>query len=80
MRASCFFVLVLTTLSVSAQAAETIYPHLPPHEQIDAALDNHISVLNAETAATQPAAMVGLATTLTDPDREPTEWPDPCPL
>jgi len=49
MRAACFFALVLTTLSVSAQVTETIYQDLPPHEQIDAALDNHVSVLNAET-------------------------------
>lgn len=32
-----------------AYAAETNYPDLPPHDQIDAALSNHISVMNAET-------------------------------
>ncbi len=32
---------------VFANAAD--YPDLPPHEQVDAALSNHISVLNAET-------------------------------
>jgi outer membrane protein TolC len=33
----------------SAQAAEANYPDLPPHEQVDAALSSHISVINAET-------------------------------
>lgn len=32
-----------------AYAAETNYPDLPPHDQIDAALSTHISVMNAET-------------------------------
>jgi outer membrane protein TolC len=34
----------------SAQAAEKNYPDLPPHEQVDSALDSHITVINAETA------------------------------
>jgi outer membrane protein, heavy metal efflux system len=41
--------LSLSMLAVSAYAAETSYPDLPPHDQVDAALNNHISVLNAET-------------------------------
>jgi outer membrane protein TolC len=36
-------------LIISAHAAETRYPDLPPHEQVDAALDSHISVINAKT-------------------------------
>ena len=41
--------LSLSMLVVPAYAVETNYPDLPPHDQIDAALNNHISVLNAET-------------------------------
>lgn len=33
----------------TAHAAETSYPDLPPHEQVDAALSTNISVMNAET-------------------------------
>lgn len=47
---------LLTSLSILALciapavfAAETDYPDLPPHAQVDAALDKHIDVLNAET-------------------------------
>jgi len=39
----------LSMLIISAHAAETRYPDLPPHEQVDAALDSHISVINAKT-------------------------------
>jgi cobalt-zinc-cadmium efflux system outer membrane protein len=39
----------LSMLIISAHAAETSYPDLPPHEQVDAALDSHISVINAKT-------------------------------
>jgi outer membrane protein, heavy metal efflux system len=39
--------LFLFTLSV--QASEANYPDLPPHAQVDAALNGHINVLNAET-------------------------------
>ncbi len=42
-------VLSLSMLIVPAYAAEANYPDLPPHDQIDAALNNHISVMNAET-------------------------------
>jgi outer membrane protein TolC len=34
---------------ISVQAAETEYPDLPPHDQVDAAISGHINVLNAET-------------------------------
>jgi outer membrane protein TolC len=49
MRTSHFIALSLSMLVVSAYAAETNYPDLPPHTQVDAALNSHISVLNAET-------------------------------
>lgn len=39
----------LSAFVVSAYGAETSYPDLPPHDQVDAALANHINVLNAET-------------------------------
>ncbi len=41
--------LSLSILAVPVYAADTKYPDLPPHEQVDAALSNHISVINAET-------------------------------
>jgi outer membrane protein TolC len=41
--------LSLTLCSAAALAAGQDYPDLPPHPQIDTALDNHINVLNAET-------------------------------
>lgn len=40
----------LALLAVSAQAAGTNPPDLPPHEQVDAAISSHIGVINAETA------------------------------
>lgn len=46
---SRLFALSLSMLAVPACAAELNYPDLPPHEQIDTALDSHISVMNAET-------------------------------
>ncbi len=42
-------VLALSLFAVSASAAEPNYPDLPPHDQVDAALNNHINVLSAET-------------------------------
>lgn len=39
--------LFILTLSAPALAAETGYPDLPPHAQVDAALDSHINVLTA---------------------------------
>ena len=50
MRAPLCIAFSLSILAVSAHAAETNYPDLPPHEQVDAALNNHISVMNAETS------------------------------
>jgi outer membrane protein TolC len=35
--------------AVPVLAADADYPDLPPHTQVDAALDSHIDVLNAET-------------------------------
>jgi len=41
--------LSLALFVLPAYAAETSYPDLPAHEQVDAALNSHISVMNAET-------------------------------
>lgn len=49
MRILNFIVLALLLPGFSAQAAEANYPDLPPHDQVDAALSSHISVINAET-------------------------------
>lgn len=49
MRIANFIVLALLLPGFSVQAAEANYPDLPPHEQVDAALSSHISVINAET-------------------------------
>jgi cobalt-zinc-cadmium efflux system outer membrane protein len=49
MRFSSFIALPLFLFILSVQAAETNYPDLPPHAQVDAALSSHINVLNAET-------------------------------
>lgn len=49
MRIVNFIVLALLLPGFSVQAAEANYPDLPPHEQVDAALSSHISVINAET-------------------------------
>src|SRR5512141_1350840 len=46
---SCLFALSLSMAAVPACAAESNYPDLPPHEQIDTALNSHVSVMNAET-------------------------------
>lgn len=48
MRATALFSMALCS-AVPAFAADADYPDLPPHTQVDAALDNHIDVLNAET-------------------------------
>lgn len=47
----CASALLLAALCSAgpAFAADADYPDLPPHAQVDAALDNHIDVLNAET-------------------------------
>ncbi len=44
-------VLLSLALCITApvMAADAAYPDLPPHTQVDAALDSHIDVLNAET-------------------------------
>lgn len=49
MKISPFIALSFSLLVLPAQAAETNYPDLPPHSQVDAALNSHINVLNAET-------------------------------
>jgi outer membrane protein TolC len=41
--------LAFSLFILSAHAAETAYPDLPPHDQVDAALSSHVNVLNAET-------------------------------
>lgn len=41
--------LAFSLFILSAHAAETSYPDLPPHDQVDAALSSHVNVLNAET-------------------------------
>lgn len=43
------FICALALLSASALAADADLTDLPPHEQVDTALDNHIGVMNAET-------------------------------
>ncbi|HLP97775.1 MAG TPA: TolC family protein [Sideroxyarcus sp.] len=47
-RSSAAWLLALC-IAVPSVAAATDYPDLPPHSQVDAALANHIDVLNAET-------------------------------
>ncbi len=47
MKISLIPAIALSLLAASAHAAET--PDLPPHTQVDAALDSHINVLNAAT-------------------------------
>ena len=49
MRGTPYIAIALLIFAVSAQATENSYPDLPPHEQVDAAISNHITVLNAET-------------------------------
>ncbi|MBI5007657.1 MAG: TolC family protein [Nitrosomonadales bacterium] len=44
-----FVLLPLFLGAMPALAAETDYADLPPHSMVDAALDSHIDVLNAET-------------------------------
>ncbi|ADE12202.1 TolC family protein [Sideroxydans lithotrophicus] len=41
--------LALSLYAVTTYAAETDYPDLPPHGQVDTALSSHINVMNAET-------------------------------
>lgn len=41
--------IALSLLTTPARAADTSPPDLPPHAQVDAALDSHINVLNATT-------------------------------
>ncbi|MGE5757514.1 MAG: TolC family protein [Sideroxydans sp.] len=41
--------LAFSLFILPAHAAETSYPDLPPHDQVDAALNSHVNVLNAET-------------------------------
>ena len=49
MRFLSIFAIAFSLVSVTTYAAETSYPDLPPHEQIDAALKGNIRVMNAET-------------------------------
>lgn len=49
MNISHIIALALSLCSVTTYAAETSYPDLPPHDQVNTALDNHINVMNAET-------------------------------
>lgn len=49
MKISPFIALPLFLFTLSVQASEANYPDLPPHAQVDAALNGHINVLNAET-------------------------------
>ncbi len=42
-------VLCMSMLLTSAYAAEPDYPDLPPHDQVDSAIDKHLGVLNART-------------------------------
>jgi outer membrane protein TolC len=49
MNITLFSAIALSLLTASAHAAETSTPDLPPHAQVDAALDSHINVLNAAT-------------------------------
>lgn len=44
-----FIALSLSMLATPVHAADMNHPDLPPHDQVDAALSNHINVLNAET-------------------------------
>jgi outer membrane protein TolC len=41
--------LIALFIATPAFATDTDYPDLPPHSQVDEALDSHIDVLNAET-------------------------------
>lgn len=41
--------ILLLALAASANSAETSYPDLPPHAQVDSALDSHLNVLMATT-------------------------------
>lgn len=49
MSKSHIIALALSLYAVTTYAAGTNYPDLPPHDQVDAALSNHINVMNAET-------------------------------
>ncbi len=49
MRLRATALLLLACSAVPAFAADADYPDLPPHPQVDAALDSHVDVLNAET-------------------------------
>jgi outer membrane protein TolC len=49
MRAATVLLLLASCSAAPAFAADADYPDLPPHTQVDAALDSHIDVLNAET-------------------------------
>jgi outer membrane protein TolC len=49
MRSAHLILVPLTLLVFTTQAAETNFPDLPPKDQVQAALNAHISVINAET-------------------------------
>lgn len=49
MRISRFFILSYFFFIFPAFAADPVYSDLPPHDQVDTALSNHINVMNAET-------------------------------
>ncbi|BCK87331.1 hypothetical protein MIZ01_1103 [Sideroxyarcus emersonii] len=41
--------IALSLLALPAHAADPTYPDLPPHDQVDMALESHINVMTAET-------------------------------
>jgi len=49
MKIPTFFALSISLFLHPGYAAESKFPDLPPHDQVDAALSGHISVMNAET-------------------------------
>jgi outer membrane protein TolC len=49
MRTAAVLLLLASCSAAPAFAADADYPDLPPHSQVDAALNSHIDVLNAET-------------------------------
>lgn len=44
-----FIAIALSLSAATTYAAESSFPDLPPHEQVDAALNGNINVMNAET-------------------------------
>lgn len=43
------FLIAFSLFAIPAHAADPAYPDLPPHDQVDMALESHINVMTAET-------------------------------